>query len=348
MIRVAQCYTGGVGSEIIRRLVDHPHMELVGVLVHSDDKAGRDSGKLVGAAPNGIVTTRNLDDIIALHPDAAIWSGLLFDTESMAQLLAAGINVYTGIGAYWLPGEPEHDVLAEACRTGNSSLAAGGNIPGLISDALPVFLSGYTGRIRHIRASQRNHVATYPSAMQLGLGLGLGLAPGANEYADIVDQGWITGIRQSAKLVAAALDIEFTELVLSKKEHALAREDIVLPASGLEIAAGTVAAARWTLSAFSGHHEYLTVSNEQTSVLGLGPGWRESHDDPAWRVEIDGEPPIVCTMGWPGGVDPTTSNLHLNVARAMNTIPRLVRAPTGPVTVLDYPMVAAGDGLANY
>ena len=51
------------------------------------------------------------------------------------------------------------------------------------------------------------------------------------------------------------------------------------------------------LSAFSGHHEYLTVSNEQTAVLGLGPGWRENHDDPAWRVEIDAEPPIVCTMG---------------------------------------------------
>ena len=114
MIRVAQCYTGGVGSEIIRRLAGHPHMELVGVLVHSDDKAGRDSGELVGAAANGIVSTQKLDDIIALHPDAAIWSGLLFDTESMARLLAAGINVYTGIGAYWLPGELEHDALAEA------------------------------------------------------------------------------------------------------------------------------------------------------------------------------------------------------------------------------------------
>ncbi len=50
-------------------------------------------------------------------------------------------------------------------------------------------------------------------------------------------------------------------------------------------------------------------------------------------------------MGWPAGVDPTMSNLHLNVARAMNTIPRLVDAPSGPVTVLDYPMVVAGDAL---
>ena len=52
-------------------------------------------------------------------------------------------------------------------------------------------------------------------------------------------------------------------------------------------------------------------------------------------------------LGWPGGVDPTTSNLHLNVARAMNTIPRLIDAPPGPVTVLDFPLVTAGDGLAK-
>ena len=44
MIRLAQLYTGGVGSEIIRRLAGHPQLELVGVLVHGPEKSGRDSG----------------------------------------------------------------------------------------------------------------------------------------------------------------------------------------------------------------------------------------------------------------------------------------------------------------
>jgi hypothetical protein len=345
MIRVAQCYTGGVGSEIVRRLDGHPKMELVAVLVHSEQKAGRDSGELVGAAANGVITTMQLDDIIAAKPDAAIWSGLLFDEQSIIRLLEAGINVYTGYGAYFLDGEPEEPALAEACRKGNTSLAAGGNIPGLISDVLPIFLTGYTGRITHIRAQQRNHVATYPTPMQLQLGLGIGLEP--NDPSASSDADWVKSMRQSAKMVAAALGIPYTDCVLSSKEYALAPSDIVLQPSGLEIPAGSVAAGRWTFSCYSGDHEYLTISNEQTAALGLGAGWRENHDDPAWRVEITGDPPIICTIGWPDGVDITRSIVLVNVARAMNTVPRLVEAPAGCVSVLDFPVVVAGDGLGR-
>ena len=81
MITVAQLYTGGVGSEIVRRLAGHPQLELVGVLVHSPDKAGVDSGELVGAPHNGVTTTLDVYEIITLRPDAAIYSGMLGDHE---------------------------------------------------------------------------------------------------------------------------------------------------------------------------------------------------------------------------------------------------------------------------
>ena len=75
-IRIAQAFTGPVGSEIVRRLSSHPAMELVGVLVHAAEKDGRDAGEVAGGAPNGIQTTRSLDAILALKPDGIIWSGL--------------------------------------------------------------------------------------------------------------------------------------------------------------------------------------------------------------------------------------------------------------------------------
>jgi hypothetical protein len=346
MIRLAQLYTGGVGSEIVRRLAGHRGLELVAVLVHSDEKAGLDSGTVVGAEPNGIVTTQSIEDVLAAKPDAAVYSGMLWDVDLIERLLRAGVNVYTGMGGYYLPGQPEFERLDAAAKQGDASFAAGGNIPGLISDVFPLFVSGYTGRIRAIRAWQRNHVSTYPSGVQIQTGLGIGVPPGDGEQQAAVDGGWVWAMRQSANMVAAGLGIECTDLVLADKRIALADEDVVLPASGLLVKAGTVAGAQWTFVASAGDRQFLTITNEQTAVLGLGPGWRENHDEPPWRVEIDGEPPVVATFGWPDGVEPGAANSLLNVSRAMNTIPRLVAAPAGCVSVLDFPAVVAADGLA--
>lgn len=347
MIRLAQLYTGGVGSEIVRRLAGHPQLELVAVLVHADEKAGRDCGELVGAAPNGITTTQSIDDVIAARPDAAIYSGMAWDVTLFDRLLRAGINVYTGLGGYFLPGQPEFDQLQAAGEAGNASLAAGGNIPGLISDAFPLFLSGYTGRIRAIRAWQRNHVSSYPSAVQIQTGLGIGVAPAATETQQIIDNAWVWALGQSANMVATALGIPCTSVVLADKQIALAEADVVLEGSGYLVKKGTVAGAQWTVVAYSGDQPFLTITNEQTAVLGLGPGWRANHEQPPWTVEIDGEPPIVATFGWPDGVEPGAANSLLNTARAMNVIPRLVAAPPGCVSVLDFPVVVAGDGLSS-
>ena len=345
MIRLAQLFTGGVGSEIVRRCAGHPELDLVAVLVHSEDKAGKDSGALVGGDANGIITTRSIDDVLAARPDAAIYSGMQWDVELFVRLLRAGVNVYTGLGGYYLPGMPDFDPLDAAGRTGNASFTAGGNIPGLISDVFPLFLTGYTGRIRAIRAWQRNDVSTYESGVQIQ-SLGIAKAPGDDpEIAELIDVGFADAMRQSANMIADGLGIECTDLVLADKLVALASEDFVLPGSGLVVRAGTVAGVEWTFVARAGEREFYTVTNQQTAALGLGSGWRETHDDPPWRVEIDGEPSIVSTFGWPQGASAGRSTQLLNVARAMNTIPRLVAARPGCVTVLDVPAVVAGDGL---
>jgi hypothetical protein len=345
-IRVAQAYTGPVGQDIIRRMAGHPQMELVGVLVHSEAKAGRDSGELAGAAANGVRATRSLDEIIALKPDGVIWSGLEFDVAAYTRILEAGINLYTGIGGYYLKGQPQEPVLAAAAERGRASFCAGGNIPGLISDVLPLFISGYSGRIRQIRAWQRNHMDTNPSAVQMQRGLGIGLAPGANPFAEQLNAGITNAIGQSARLVADALKLEFESIELVKVDYALAPHRVVLEPSGLIIEEGAVAAVRWSWLARANGRDFYRMSNEQTTMLGLGEGWRTTYDEPAYRVEIDGDPSMYCTLGWPQGSSPASSNYALNAARAMNVMPRLVAAPPGLLTVLDFPAPAASDGLA--
>jgi 4-hydroxy-tetrahydrodipicolinate reductase len=318
-------------------------MELVGVLVHSEDKEGRDAGEVVGIAPIGITTTRNIEDIIALKPDAAIWSAQGYDPESIARLLAAGINVYTGLGGYFLEDLPEREMLEAACNAGGASLAAGGNIPGLISDVFPIFLTGFTGNVQHITAHQRNHVSHYPSAIQLSYGLGLGQPEGSGDSEAELDGFWEWLMAISARMVASALNITFSELRTRSKEKQLAPRTETLPGSGLVIDAGTVAGVRWTWDAYSGDRCFLTIINEQTGVYGLGDSWRQDESEPAWSVELDASPPLIGTLTWPEGLPAATGNSQLNAARAINFLPALVAAPAGCRSILDLPMITCSD-----
>jgi 4-hydroxy-tetrahydrodipicolinate reductase len=319
-------------------------MELVGVLVHGADKEGLDAGEIAGTDPTGVAATRDIEDIIALAPDAAVWSGRGFEPENLARLLAAGINVYTGFGGFFVEGLPEQLILEEACARGGSSFAAGGNIPGLISDVLPLFLLGYTGDARHVQAVQRNHVEHYPSATQVGgLGVGGPLEAADPEAEKATDLKWEWLIGMSAAMVASGLGIPFTRIVTRRKEKAPAPVTETLPGSGLLVEKGTVGGVRWTWDAYSGDQVFLTVVNEQTAVYGLGEDWRADEKAPAWEVTIDGSPPMVATLTWPAGTPAAAANAQLNAARAVNVLPALVAAPPGPRSVLDLPMITTTD-----
>jgi hypothetical protein len=328
-------------------MAGHLQLELVGVLVHDPAKAGQDSGALVGGPVNGVITTTALDDIIALRPDGIIWSGKTYDVDAYARILQAGINLYTGMGGYFIDDAPEGPKLAAAAAEGSASFCAGGNIPGLISDVLPLFLSGYTGRIRHIRATQRNHIASNQSLFQLVEFLGIGRPPGANAVMERVNTGWTSVAAQSSKLIAKGMGLNWEYIELVSVEYALAPQRTVLEASGLVLEEGSVAGVRWTLAARADGREFYRLTNELTALLALGEGWRQTTETPAWQVEIDGDPPVICTLGWPDGAEPHQSNTRLNAARAMNMLPRIIAARPGLLTTLDFPAAVAGDGLAG-
>src|SRR5260370_25421696 len=74
-MRVVECFTGSVGSQVIRLLAEHPQLDLIGVQVRSEAKDGRDAGELAGIGPIGIIATRSADELIALRPDAVLWLG---------------------------------------------------------------------------------------------------------------------------------------------------------------------------------------------------------------------------------------------------------------------------------
>lgn len=336
-LRVIVCYTGGVGRQIIRLLKGHPGMELAGVLVHDQKKEGVDAGLLSGIEAMGITATCNLEKLLAVPADCALWHGKSWSPDIVERFLRRGINVYSGIGGWYLQGEPELAALEDACQAGNTTLVAGGNIPGLISDVLPLFVSGYAGRVTSIRAWQRGYNAHYPSAVQLSQGCGFGIPVQQQTSGAMVDDLWLWGMRQSARMVADGLGLVLDDVKITNKEYALAPEDMVLQASGLHIPAGTPAGVRWTFTAFSDGRPFLEIVNEQVASLALGPGWRQRADEPNWRVEIEGAPRICCELSAQAGEDGTDHAAALNAARAVNFAPGVVAAAPGCRSILDLP-----------
>lgn len=336
-LSVAVCYTGSVGARVIDLIAGRSDMRLVATLVRDPAKEGVDAGTLAGIEPLHVTATAQLMDIIAAQPDCAIWMGRGWQPAELCTLLRAGINVYAPVGAWYLPGDPDFDDVERACQAGGATIVGGGSIPGLVSDVLPLFMSGYVGRVQRIRARQSNLIGDYPSAEQLRTGLGFGAPiPEPAAAPEPRDQRWIRHIAQSARMIAHAVGFDMRSLELTDKQFVASPREILLP-NGLHIGEGTTAGVRWEFTATTTSGErFYTLVKEQTAVVGLGPGWRASPDEPQWRVEIDGTPSLACEMTpiTSGGFGETTA--ELNAARAVNMVRHIVAAEPGCRSVLDF------------
>jgi hypothetical protein len=66
MYRVVQWATGSMGRSALRRVIEHPDLELAGVYVYDARKAGVDAGDLAKRPKIGVLATTRIEDVIAL------------------------------------------------------------------------------------------------------------------------------------------------------------------------------------------------------------------------------------------------------------------------------------------
>src|SRR5262249_61013039 len=89
--------TGTVGTAALRCIIRHPELELVGVWVHSADKAGRDAGELCGLPSTGVVATNDVDALLALDADCVSYTATadlrpMAAINDMSRILRSGQN----------------------------------------------------------------------------------------------------------------------------------------------------------------------------------------------------------------------------------------------------------------
>lgn len=111
------------GAPILRRMLDRPAIEGVGVYVYSRQKGGKEVGELVRRSHVGVRATDRAEDIVVMEADVVVRAGRLgaYDNhdDEIARFLASGKNVISingyGYTAYW--SNERSARLQAACET---------------------------------------------------------------------------------------------------------------------------------------------------------------------------------------------------------------------------------------
>ncbi|HYD48616.1 MAG TPA: hypothetical protein VEB21_09720 [Terriglobales bacterium] len=349
--KVIQWATGHVGRHALRAIAEHPQLELTGLYVSSESKAGRDAGALCGIGNTGVLASSDRERLLALEADCVSYMGatdfrLPDAIDDMCRILASGKNLVTTSFVPFvfpwqtIPGFAEQ--IQSACEQGRSSFFCSGIDPGFSPDALPIVLSMLSERIDTVRAQEIFNYATYDQPETLFTTMGFGQAPDAEPLL-LVPGALTIAWGPSVRMIAHALQVELDDVV-QKHELALAPEDFEISCG--KIAKGTIAGIRFEVAGIVGGRPRIFVEHVTRLRDDIAPEWPKGNGPGTYRVTIEGMPAMKCDLDI--GFNSKDHNIDGCVASAMrvvNAIPVVCEAAPGLKTWPDLPIYAASGAL---
>ena len=338
--RVVQWATGNVGLRALRRAIEHPQLEVVGVWVHSSDKAGRDAGELAGLDPIGVTTTQRIEDILALQPDCVLYMPHVCNYDELCRLLEAGINVVTTRMELQNPAAYDatvYDRIEAACQRGNSSIHATGSSPGFSTEALPLVLASIQRRLDRFTVTEFADCSSRNSPEMIFEMMGFGQPPGAVNQAQL-DHARMC-FAPSLQLMATALGLPIERFDVTG-EQGIAQRDLQIAAG--TISKGTVAATKTTVSGIHQGRSLLNFTTLWFVGTEVDTSDRQVWDfrSSGWHMLVEGDCPLDVSISFP--VKPENyadMTPGLTAHRPVNAVPYVCEAPAGIQTTVALPQI---------
>ena len=343
--RVVQWATGNVGARALRRAIEHPDLEVVGVYVHSPAKAGMDAGTLAGIAPIGVFATNSIEDVLALKPDCVLYMPHICSYDEICRILESGSNIVSTRMELQNPAALDPAIAARieaACQRGQSSVHATGSSPGFITEAMPIVLASIQRRLDHLSINEYADCSTRNSPEMIFDMMGFGHKPVPGHVNDSHFEHARTSFGPSLQLIATALGLPLDGFKLHGAVG-LARKDTQIDA-GL-IPAGTIAATRTTLSGMRNGKPLMSFTSTWYVTTDIdssdGKPW-EFRLSSGWNVVLQGDCPLDVTISFPvSPEDYPEMTPGLTAHRPINAVPYVCEASPGIRTTMDLPQIIA-------
>ena len=337
--RVVQWATGNIGLRSLRAVIDHPDLELVGLYVYSEDKAGRDAGELCGTEPTGVLATRDMAEILALQPDCVLYMGDRADIDVLCQLLEAGANVVSTRSEFHNPARLDPEVrrrLEDACIRGGASLHSTGSSPGFISEALPLVLTSLQRRLDHLLIEEFADMSSRNSPELIFDLMGFGRDPAGFDPRGVELHGGAS-FGGSLEVLAEALSLPL-DSVEATGQVAVARKDVDVAAGRVD--AGTIGAQRMQVHGIRDGRSLLTFSANWYLTADVEPAWdlRET----GWHLLVEGDTPLDVDIHFPVPPDEwAATSPRLTAHRPVNAVAYVCAAEPGIRTITELPQIIA-------
>jgi 4-hydroxy-tetrahydrodipicolinate reductase len=340
--RVVQWATGNIGTCSLRAVIGHPELELVGLFVYSDVKAGRDAGDLCGLDPTGVVATTEVEDILALEPDCVIYMGDRADVDVVCRLLESGANVVATRSEFHRPASLDAQIRARieaACRAGASTLHSSGSSPGFITEAMPLLLSSLERRLDFLAIDEFADMSSRNSPEMLFDLMGFGRDPSTFDPRGVELHGG-SAFGGSLGVVADALSLPLDDVVATGAV-AVARQDTVIAAG--TVPAGTVAAQRMEVTGVRRERPLLRFRANWYVTADVEPAWhlRET----GWHLSVEGDLPLDVDIRFPVSPEQwADTSPGITAHRVVNAVPYVCAAEPGIRTSAELPQIIARFG----
>ena len=329
-VKVILYGVGAVGSLIARHLLQKEGIQIVGVVDIAEDKVGKDLGEVLGLNRELVVqVSDNVDSVLSkVKADIAVHatSSFLKNTyPQIASIVKHSVNVVSTCEELSYPyiAEPElAKKLDTLAKQHNVTVLGTGINPGFLMDTLVITLTAVCQRIDRIKAVRVMNAATRRTPFQKKIGAGLTVT----EFKRKIEGKQITGhvgLEQSVAMIADALAWKLDKIVAEPVEPVIAKKPV--ESASVKAKAGEVAGLRQTAKGIRRGKEVI-VLEFQADI-----GAEDEYD----AVTIEGVPNVKQR------IQPCVHGDTGTVAMIVNSVPKVVNAPAGLVTMKDLPIPSA-------